>query len=473
MSRPTPGVRRRLAYVALVVACLAAVLASSATLRPGLQQAQAGPDDDRRRVDLQLENAKGDLDESSAGLRSATLALTQAQARLRTAQTRLATVRGELAAAKAKDAALAADLGRARAAVARSRAELARTEAGVRAQRDDIGAFAAAAYQQPGVSELTAVLTSETTGELLDRAQLVSSVSDSQQGALNRLNAARAQLAGKRSVLAAAERVVARKRKAAAANLTRVRELEHQAASTAASIGSLVAERRSAQAAAERTKADDLRRYQQLVAERNRIQAMLEELARKEARQERQRQERQRQERQRRGHDAGRSGAGGNGGGGSGGESGSGGDNGGGGSGGGSGGGGGNGSTLSRPVQAPITSPYGMRFHPILHRWKLHDGTDFGASCGTPIHAAAGGKVIARYYNAGYGNRVLVSHGRMRGASIVTAYNHMTRYAVHVGERVSRGEVVGYVGTTGYSTGCHLHFMVYRNGSTTNPMNWL
>ncbi|MGW0230168.1 peptidoglycan DD-metalloendopeptidase family protein [Actinopolymorpha singaporensis] len=471
MSRPTPLVRRRSAYVALVVACLAALLGSTATLSPDLQRAQARPDDEKRRVERQLDDAKGDLDESSAGLRSATFALAQAQARLRTAQTRLATVRGQLAAAKTKDAALAADLGRARAAVARSRSELARTESGVRTQRKEIAAFAAAAYQQPGVSELTAVLTSETTGELLDRAQLVTSVSDSQQGALNRLNAARAQLAGRRSVLANAERVVSRRRDAAAANLARVRELEQQAASTAASIGSLVAERRSARAAAERARADDLRRYQELVAERNRIQAMLEKLARQEARQERQRQERQRQEqrqrRQRERNDSGRS-RGDNGGGGSGG------DNGGGGSGGGGSGGGGNGgSTLSRPVQASITSPYGMRLHPILHRWKLHDGTDFGAACGTPIHAAAGGRVIARYYNVAYGNRVLVSHGRMRGASIVTAYNHMSRYAVHVGERVSRGEVVGYVGTTGYSTGCHLHFMVYRNGSTTNPMKWL
>nr|WP_238362478.1 M23 family metallopeptidase [Actinopolymorpha pittospori] len=114
-----------------------------------------------------------------------------------------------------------------------------------------------------------------------------------------------------------------------------------------------------------------------------------------------------------------------------------------------------------------------MRFHPILHRWKLHDGTDFGASCGTPIRAAAAGRVVARYYNSGYGNRVLVSHGRMGGASIVTAYNHMSSYAVRKGDQVSKGEVVGYVGTTGYSTGCHLHFMVYRNGATTDPMKWL
>ena len=114
-----------------------------------------------------------------------------------------------------------------------------------------------------------------------------------------------------------------------------------------------------------------------------------------------------------------------------------------------------------------------MRFHPILRRWKLHDGTDFGAGCGTPIRAAASGRVISRYYNSGYGNRVLVSHGWMRGASTVTAYNHLSTYAVRSGERVSRGEIVGYVGSTGYSTGCHLHFMVYRNGGTVNPMNYL
>lgn len=113
-----------------------------------------------------------------------------------------------------------------------------------------------------------------------------------------------------------------------------------------------------------------------------------------------------------------------------------------------------------------------MRFHPILHYWKLHDGTDFGAGCGTPIHAAAAGVVTDRYYNGGYGNRLFVSHGIKRGRSLTTVYNHLSRYSAHVGEHVSRGEIIGYVGSTGYSTGCHLHFMIYQDGNVINPMRW-
>jgi murein DD-endopeptidase MepM/ murein hydrolase activator NlpD len=135
--------------------------------------------------------------------------------------------------------------------------------------------------------------------------------------------------------------------------------------------------------------------------------------------------------------------------------------------------GGDGGGTLSRPVNGPITSPYGMRVHPITHVYKLHDGTDFGASCGTPIRAAASGTILSQYYNGAYGNRIILNNGTMRGVNVVTTYNHLSRYAKRAGTHVSRGEVIGYVGTTGYSTGCHLHFMVLVNGQTTNPANWL
>lgn len=130
-------------------------------------------------------------------------------------------------------------------------------------------------------------------------------------------------------------------------------------------------------------------------------------------------------------------------------------------------------SGLSYPVNTYITSPFGMRFHPVLHYWKLHDGTDFGGGCGTPIRAAASGVVTDRYFNGGYGNRLFVSHGVIDGSSITTVYNHLSKYKARVGERVSKGEVIGYVGTTGYSTGCHLHFMVYQDGAVVNPMKWL
>lgn len=128
---------------------------------------------------------------------------------------------------------------------------------------------------------------------------------------------------------------------------------------------------------------------------------------------------------------------------------------------------------LATPVAGPVTSPYGMRTHPLTGEHKLHDGTDFGAACGTPVRAAADGMVDERYFNAGYGNRVVIDHGSTSDEALTTTYNHLTRGVVAVGERVRRGQVVGYVGSTGYSTGCHLHFMVLRGGDPVDPMGWL
>ena len=126
---------------------------------------------------------------------------------------------------------------------------------------------------------------------------------------------------------------------------------------------------------------------------------------------------------------------------------------------------------FQRPVNGRLSSPYGMRLHPVLGIRKLHDGTDFAAGCGTPIKAAASGTVAERYFNAGYGNRLMIDHGKVGGRYVTTGYNHATRYVVSVGQKVSKGQVVGYVGSTGYSTGCHLHLMVWENGSMVNPMS--
>jgi murein DD-endopeptidase MepM/ murein hydrolase activator NlpD len=134
----------------------------------------------------------------------------------------------------------------------------------------------------------------------------------------------------------------------------------------------------------------------------------------------------------------------------------------------------GGGGFLSYPVRNTyITSPYGMRMHPILHVWKLHDGTDFHADCGTPVYAAAPGRIMSEYYNVGYGNRIILDHGFVKGVSLWTSYNHLTSFVARVGEHVGRGELIAYSGTTGYSTACHLHFMVYVNGGTVDPVTWL
>jgi murein DD-endopeptidase MepM/ murein hydrolase activator NlpD len=125
------------------------------------------------------------------------------------------------------------------------------------------------------------------------------------------------------------------------------------------------------------------------------------------------------------------------------------------------------------PVAGPVTSGFGMRLHPLLKIRKLHDGTDFGAACGTPIRAPYAGVVTRTYSNPAYGNRLFLSHGTVDGVQVETAFNHATRYLVRPGQRVSRGQVIGEVGSTGLSTGCHLHLMVWLNGRLNDPMSWL
>jgi murein DD-endopeptidase MepM/ murein hydrolase activator NlpD len=124
------------------------------------------------------------------------------------------------------------------------------------------------------------------------------------------------------------------------------------------------------------------------------------------------------------------------------------------------------------PVPGPVTSGFGMRLHPVLKIWKLHDGTDLGAACGTAIRAPYAGRVSAAYFSPGYGNRLLIDHGVIDGRHVVTGFNHATSYLVAVGDRVARGQVIGFVGSTGFSTGCHLHVMVWLDGRVVDPMTW-
>lgn len=123
---------------------------------------------------------------------------------------------------------------------------------------------------------------------------------------------------------------------------------------------------------------------------------------------------------------------------------------------------------LGQPVRAArLSSGFGMRFHPILGYSRLHAGVDFAASSGTPIYAVTDGRVAFAGRHGGHGNFVKLAHSGGLG----TGYAHMSRIAVHAGERVKRGQVIGYVGSTGLSTGPHLHYEVYRNGRTVNPMS--
>lgn len=123
-----------------------------------------------------------------------------------------------------------------------------------------------------------------------------------------------------------------------------------------------------------------------------------------------------------------------------------------------------------------ISSPYGYRSDPFTGKRKFHKGIDIagGGIKGKPIVAAADGTVSLASYNAGgYGNYVMINHGKdNKGDNYVSLYAHMTKYIVKVGQNVKKGQTIGYVGTTGASTGYHLHFEIRVNNNTTNPMSY-
>lgn len=125
------------------------------------------------------------------------------------------------------------------------------------------------------------------------------------------------------------------------------------------------------------------------------------------------------------------------------------------------------------PVNARLNSNFGWRVHPIYGTRKLHAGVDFPVACGVPVGAAHSGRVIARTHNSGAGNKIILSHGVMNGRLVTTSYHHLQGFAKPVGAQVSAGETVGYVGTTGSSTGCHLHFETHEDGNAVNPAKFL
>ena len=127
---------------------------------------------------------------------------------------------------------------------------------------------------------------------------------------------------------------------------------------------------------------------------------------------------------------------------------------------------------FGQPAGGVITSPYGMRYHPILHYRKLHTGTDFSGG-GSEIRAADDGRVLMTVVSEAYGNVTVVDHGVIGGHRVTTAYAHQSRFLVRPGDQVRRGQPIGVIGMTGYTTGPHLHFEVREDGTTVDPMTWL
>ena len=121
---------------------------------------------------------------------------------------------------------------------------------------------------------------------------------------------------------------------------------------------------------------------------------------------------------------------------------------------------------LMMPVNGPVTSYFGYRYHPILHFTRFHAGLDIGAGWGSPIVAAADGQVVTAGWSGGYGREVQIAHG----GGIVSLYGHMSEIVAQPGSFVHAGQLIGYVGSSGLSTGPHLHFEVRQSGQPVNPL---
>jgi murein DD-endopeptidase MepM/ murein hydrolase activator NlpD len=377
----------------------------------------------QHRAHTHVRIAQHDLDESSHALNAADARLQVAQRQLSAAQARLGSTRAKLTAAVLLDRQMQARLEQAQRELADARAAVARGKREVVAQRTDIGRLAAASYSygDPDLMGVSAMLSSTNTQQVTSQMLTVDSLMNRETAGLRSLKATEALLVAQKQQVAAAERQVAARRADAARQVDVRRQLEQQAVADRNRVAAMVASRRAAQRHAEQVKAHDRATLKRLQAREERIKRLI--LARA---------------RHQRNHRVANTGG-----------------------------------LLYRPVPGYVTSPYGWRIHPIYHYWGLHDGDDFHAPCGTPERAAGSGTVISEYYSSVWGNRLYLDLGRINGNNFTVIYNHLNSYRVGTGQHIGRGGVVGYAGTTGWSTGCHLHFTVLVNGNPVDPMHYM
>ena len=423
MSSPTSRRTRQGPFLRPVVG-----LAAAALLAPGLVGAAHadGPGSLKHKqhaVHQKVRGAQRDLDGSSAALTRATTALHRAQSRLKAARSTYAKTRKALIRAAAVEKRIGAQLAAAKRELVAAQQRVTAAQAAVDEQRRELGVMAAraATYGDSQMLTLAAFINGGSLQDISADLSAAQSIQSKQLAALDTLDQREAELAKLKDAAATAEKTVATRHAAAVSTLATKKKLEGQALTQRNQVTALVASQRKARKTAAKVRAHDVRELKRLQRQENRIRQQILAQA---------------------SHDGNRHVKD-------------------------------TGGMLFRPVPGYVTSPYGWRIHPIYHYWGLHDGTDFHAPCGTPERAANSGKVLSEYYSDVWGNRLYLDLGRINGHNYTVIYNHINKYAVGTGARVARGQTVAYAGTTGWSTGCHLHFTVMRDGTAVNPMDYI
>ncbi|MFT4264574.1 MAG: peptidoglycan DD-metalloendopeptidase family protein [Nocardioides sp.] len=406
----------------------------------------------RQKVRGQIQTAEADLDDSSNALAAATAkvqaaektlaaattALAAAQEKLGVAQATLDKAETALTGARAEDARMQAALDTAQAKLAQAKTDLVSGRAAVAAQREKVSATMISNAQgvDAGLLALSGLLDAKSPEDIERQQELQSTIVSNQEATYDDLQASEVLLTVRRHQTKAAEVEVAAQRQAAADQLEVVRDLEQQAQASQQEVAARVADASSAQqaaasatkeaasarAVAARQKAHDAKVLKARKAEDARITRQILAASGK-------------------GEDRTVDSVDG---------------------------------LFQMPVaNSYVTSPYGWRKHPIYGYWGLHDGDDFHAPCGTPEVAVDTGRVISEYFSSVWGNRLFLDLGSVNGHKYTAIYNHISTYVVREGAVVARGDTVALAGTTGWSTACHLHFTILRDGTAIDPQTVL
>ncbi|MGF0116179.1 peptidoglycan DD-metalloendopeptidase family protein [Promicromonospora sp. Marseille-Q5078] len=482
----TGGAGRRVlgGLVAAVLVLGGATTSATVSASVSARTAAADDIDDQRAAAEAKQRAKErerdglqeELEDTNAKFRQAVLDLNEVEGRLPVAEAELAAAQAALEEARRKAAILAQRLSDAEAEEASVSDQIDAGKGKVEAARADVVQMARQAYRNGDDTSTIGIVTgAQSTEDFLDEFAVSSSAARSQARTLTDLQDAEAVARNQQARLDAIRSAIADLKREADANVVAAEKAQREAADRKAEVERLISKQRKLKASIEAQKANALTELKANEQAQQSLESQLKEIIKKQkardARLEEQR--RKAEEEARRKAAAERKSNSGGGGSSDGGGSSSGG--GGSGSGGGGGGSSTSGSFLGWPTNYHVvTSSYGMRFHPILHYSRLHAGTDIRTYCGTPIYAAQSGYVEQAYFGSGPGNNVLINHGTYRGNNVMTRYLHLTYDTVGVGQYVNKGQIIGYSGSTGTAEACHLHFEVYVNGSTTDPMGgWL
>ena len=446
--RPFPGASPLPARLTLTAALTASALTlvtvasspaastvNTASVASGRPASTTAPEDDlrdqRRDIREKAREAKLATQEASRRVTALTSALRASRQSLATAQANLVSVRQRLDAARMADQEARANLTRAEDKLVVAETDLLVSQAAVETQRQFVKDLVISLYQQgdPTLVALTGYLGAQEPSDLLRQQEYAAIASTKHLDIFDDLSDTERALRQQQTTFQAARDEVAARRDQAAHAVATAQDLATLAVTQKRDVRARIVSTKSAEKAARRAQTRDLNKLKRLERQDARLTAKI--LAAVKAAQAAAAAK----------GDHGFTGAAGG--------------------------------YLDYPVTGRVSSPFGYRIHPIYKYWGLHDGIDFAAPCGGALRAPADGTVVSKYYSSVYGNRLFVNLGPVNGEDLIAIYNHSESYNVSQGDRVERGQVIGAVGSSGWSTGCHLHFTVMENGTAVDPQKYL